>query len=86
MSSRNDTHVAWTRFLPRQKNTEWIEIGTAKFEPHYSSGELTAHLQMKSMPIGGFDGYVVLSPAGVGPPALNPPAPQRPGNPSDEVG
>ena len=55
-----------------RKFFRWLEIGTARYDEH--SG--VAHVFLDRLPVGGFNGYLYLSPQGVEPP---PPEPDRSG-------
>jgi hypothetical protein len=73
------THNAFTmkREGRRLRQGRWLQIGSARQD---DSGIM--HLFLDTLPIGGFSGYVYLSPIGAEPPVLE--APQRPGANEDE--
>ncbi len=75
-------HVALTKHRTRHKS-EWVEIGNARLQTDRDTGHVTVHLQMNRMPIGGFDGYVILVPAGSNSPPLEATGPRRPDRPDD---
>jgi hypothetical protein len=77
MSNQETSHVAWARHRTRHR-ADWLEIGTGRFEKDERTGLFSAHIQLNRMPLGGFDGYVVLRPPGIIPPAESV-MPQRPG-------
>lgn len=71
--SRTPTHTAFALRREGKKHGRWLEVGTARQE---SSGVM--HLFLDRMPIGGFSGYVHLSPKGTTPPAPEPVRPEQP--------
>lgn len=75
------THIAWTakREGRKLKLMRWLEIGAARIEKETGIG----HVFIDRMPVGGFTGYVYLSPVGTPPPSPDP-QPQRPGESDDE--
>jgi hypothetical protein len=70
-------HVALVKHRTRHKE-EWLEIGKGRLETNRDTGQITCHVQLNRMPIGGFDGYVVLIPPGSKPPSIDPVTPRRP--------
>jgi hypothetical protein len=82
MADEKFTHEAIARHRIH-KNFDWVEIGKARFEKDPETGAVTCHLVMDRMPIGGFDGYVRMSPYGT-PRQSASLQPQRPGEPSEE--
>ena len=57
--------------MENRKYGRWLGIGTARIE----APDKPAHVFLDRLPIGGWNGYVYLSPKGVKPPE---PEPQRP--------
>lgn len=77
--TREKTHTAFAVRREGKKFFRWIEIGQARYDPHSGVG----HLFLDRLPVGGFNGYVYLSPHGVEPPPPEP-EPQRPGGQAEE--
>ena len=69
---KTPTHTAFAMKRESKRYGRWLEIGNARVE---SNG--TIHVFLDRTPIGGFNGYVHLSPTGVKPPEPEP-TPQRP--------
>jgi len=70
----------WALRREGKKFLRWLEIGTARYDEH--SG--VAHVFLDRLPVGGFNGYLYLSPQGVEPPPPEPePEPQRTGQQDD---
>jgi hypothetical protein len=74
--SKTPTHTAFALKREGRRHGRWLEIGTARQD---STGVI--HLFLDRTPIGGFNGYAYLAPAGTQPPQPEPP--QRPGDPSE---
>jgi len=68
--SRAPTHTAFALKREGRRFGRWLEIGHARLE---SDGVI--HVFLDRTPIGGFNGYAYLAPAGRQPP---PPEPSRP--------
>jgi hypothetical protein len=68
--SNTSTHIAFALRKEGKRYGKWLEIGTAR---HENDGVI--HLFLDRTPIGGFNGYVYLSPKGMKPPD---PQPERP--------
>lgn len=70
-----DTHTAFAarRIGKKANHIRWVEIGTARVDPD------AVHVFLDRLPIGGFTGYVRLTPTGTVPP-VPVPKPQRPGD------
>ncbi len=73
--SKAPTHTAFAFKREVKRHGKWLEIGVARQD---TTG--VVHLRLDRTPIGGFDGYVYLAPAGTQPPV---PEPERPGQPSE---
>jgi hypothetical protein len=71
------THDAFSLKKENKKYGRWLEIGKARVE----GKDKPAHIFLDRVPVGGWNGYVYLSPIGVKPPE---PEPQRPSEPSEE--
>ena len=71
--NREKTHTAFAVRREGKKFFRWLEVGQARYDSH--SG--VAHIFLDRLPVGGFNGYVYLSPLGIEPP-LPEPEPQRP--------
>jgi hypothetical protein len=56
----------------------WVEIGKGRVD----SDDGSVHVLLDRLPIGGFDGYILLLPIGAKPPAID--QPQRPAQTSGE--
>jgi hypothetical protein len=82
MTEDRYTHEAIARHRIRN-SVDWVEIGKGRLETDPETGTITCHVIMDRMPIGGFDGYVRLSPFGTSRPTLEQ-QPMRPTKPSDE--
>ncbi len=65
--NKTPTHTAFVLRRERKKHGRWLEVGTARQE---SSGLM--HLFLDRMPVGGFSGYVYISPKDTAPPAPEP--------------
>lgn len=63
MVENNPTHIAYALRREGKRTSRWLEIGKARFE-----GNGAVHVSLDRTPIGGFNGYVYLSPIGVKPP------------------
>ena len=74
--NRAPTHTAWAIKREGKKFGRWLEIGVARVD----EGE-TVHVFLDRLPIGGFTGYVRLTPQGETPPL---PQPQRPTTSDDD--
>ena len=74
------THTAYAvkREGRRLRYMRWLECGMARVDQNG-----VVHVFLDRMPIGGFTGYVYLSPIGTPPPSADP-QPQRPGEKDDE--
>ena len=70
-NTKAPTHTAFAFRREGKKHGRWLEVGTARLEKEGAS-----HVFVDRLPVGGFTGYLCLSPIGTAPP---PPAPQRPG-------
>lgn len=73
------THTAFALKREGKKFGRWLEIGNARIE---SDG--IGHVFLDRTPVGGFNGYVYLSPTGVKPPDPEP-TPQRPNADEEEI-
>jgi hypothetical protein len=69
------THTAFAFRREGKKFGRWLEVGTGRVDK-----DGLVHVFLDRTPIGGFTGYVRLSPIGVAPPL---PEPQRPGADED---
>ena len=76
MTETKFTHEAIARHRIRN-SVGWVEIGKGRLEKDPKTGQVICHVVLDRMPIGGFDGYVRLSPYGTPRPSLEP-KPQRP--------
>jgi len=72
------THTAFAFKNEGKRQGRWLEVGTARLE---SDGVI--HLFLDRTPIGGFNGYAYLAPAGAKPPGPEP-QPQRPTERNEE--
>jgi hypothetical protein len=77
---KTPTHVAWAfrRQGKKPYQGRWLEVGTGRLD---KDGKF--HTFMDRTPIGGFNGYVLLTPVDSGPPTAEP---QRPGDDEMEEG
>jgi len=66
------THTAYTMQRLGKKLGRWLEIGSGRIDAE------GVHVFLDRLPVGGFTGYVRLTPNGAPPPALSP-EPPRPG-------
>lgn len=73
-NNRNPTHTAYGFRREGRKSGRWLEIGYARADS--TTGNIKVFLDR--LPIGGFTGGVLLTPAGQEPPPAEA-APQRPG-------
>ena len=74
-----NTHTAYAFKRTGRKSGRFLEVGTGRIDADRN----IVHVFMDRQPIGGYTGYVVLTPHGVNPEP--PPAePQRPGESEDE--
>jgi hypothetical protein len=71
-TSKTPTHTAFALKRTTRRHGHWLEIGKARMDPDGG-----AHVFLDRLPVGGFNGYVYLSPAGTPPPAVDA-EPQRP--------
>ena len=76
--SKAPTHTAFSLKREGKKHARWLEIGKARQDP-----DGVFHVFLDRTPIGGFNGYVYLSPVGVKPPDPEPP-PQLPDPPGED--
>jgi len=67
------THIAFALKRESKRVSRWLEIGKARLE----GDTKIAHVAIDRTPVGGFNGYVYLSPIGVKPPEPEP-QPDRP--------
>jgi hypothetical protein len=70
------THTAWAQKWVGQKFSHLMEVGSARID-----GEGKVHVFLDRMPVGGFNGYIYVSPIGVKPPSPKQ-EPKRPGEAS----
>ena len=76
---KQHTHTAYAFKRTGKKHGKFLECGTGRID----HARDVAHVFMDRQPIGGYTGYVVLSPHGVKPEP--PPArPRRPGDDDDD--
>jgi hypothetical protein len=75
------THIAWAIKREGKKFGRWLEVGNGRLDAERNC----VHVFMDRLPIGGFTGYVLLSPIGEIPPVPEP-QPRRPEQPDDEDG
>jgi len=73
VDDRAPTHIAYALKREGKKMSRWPEIGKA----HLEAGTKVIHVAIDRTPVGGFNGYVYLSPVGVKPPEPQP-KPDRP--------
>jgi len=73
MTEQNPTYIAYALKREDKRTSRWLEIGKARLER--DTGAI--HVALDRTPIGGFNGYVYLSPTGVKPPEPEP-EPDRP--------
>jgi hypothetical protein len=71
------THTAFTLQRVGKKFGRWLEIGTGRIDHD------GMHVFLDRLPVGGFTGYVRMTPHGA-PPPLPEPKPQRPTPVADE--
>ena len=78
-ASKTHTHVAYAYQRTGKKHGRLLEVGSGRIDHDRN----VVHVVMNRQPIGGYTGYVVLSPIGVKP---EPPQsqPQRPDQGGDE--
>jgi hypothetical protein len=81
LTNAEQPHIALAKHRTRHKS-QWLEIGEARMQKDENTGQITAHVQLNRMPIGGFDGYVLLLPPGATPPEETA-APRRPNEPEE---
>jgi hypothetical protein len=62
---RARTHTAFALKREGKKSSRWLEIGAARLEK-----DGVAHVFLDRLPVGGFNGYVYLAPAGAQPPVV----------------
>jgi hypothetical protein len=78
-ASKAHTHTAYAFQRKGKKFGRLLEVGTGRIDHEHN----IVHVMMDRQPIGGYTGYVVLSPIGVKPEP--PPArPHRPGDDNDD--
>jgi hypothetical protein len=70
---RTPTHTAYALRREGKRLSRWLEIGKA----HLEAESRIIHVAIDRTPVGGFNGYVYLSPVGVKPPEPEP-RPDRP--------
>lgn len=70
---RTPTHIAYGLRREGKRTSRWLEIGKAHLEP----GTRVIHVAIDRTIVGGFNGYVYLSPVGAKPPEPEP-QPDRP--------
>jgi hypothetical protein len=58
------THIAFALKREGKRMRRWLEIGKARLE----SDTKIVHVALDRTPVGGFNGYVYLSPIGIKPP------------------
>jgi hypothetical protein len=64
----NRTHTAFTlKQAGKRASSRWVELGTARLD---DGGAM--HVFLDVLPIGGFNGYLYLAPAGELPPTVEP--------------
>jgi len=73
------THTAWAVKREGKRFGRWLEVGSGRIDHERNC----VHVIMDRMPVGGFTGYVMLSPIGEVPPVPEP-VPQRPDQPEDD--
>jgi hypothetical protein len=73
VENKAPTHIAYALKRDGKRMSRWLEIGTARID----GPNKPAHITLDRTPIGGFNGYVYLSPVGVKPP-LPESEPERP--------
>jgi hypothetical protein len=75
-----DTHTAFAarRIGKKVQHIKWVEIGTGRID-----ADGMAHVFLDRLPIGGFTGYVRLSPIGITPPPITA-EPVQPGEDDEE--
>ena len=76
---KKNTHTAFAFQRQGKKSGRLLEVGTGRIDHDRN----IAHVFMDRQPIGGYTGYVVLTPHGVKP-EPPPPEPERPGDNSDD--
>jgi hypothetical protein len=69
------THVAFTMQRIGKKIGRWLEVGSGRIDAE------GVHVFLDRLPVGGFTGYVRLTPHGK-PPPLPQPQPRRPAGPA----
>ena len=76
---RPPTHIAYALKRDGKRVSRWLEIGAARLE-HDTK---VIHVSLDRTPVGGFNGYVYLSPVGLKPrePQTEP---QRPGDEAEQ--
>jgi hypothetical protein len=74
---RTHKAFAFRREGKKPRQGRWLEVGEARFEK-----DGIAHVFLDRLPIGGFTGYVYLSPMGTKPPVPEL-QPERPGQDGD---
>ena len=70
--TKSHTHIAYALKREGKRHSRWLEIGRARDE-----GKGSIHVFLDRTPIGGFNGYVYLSPKDVKPSDPEP-TPERP--------
>jgi hypothetical protein len=76
-NSKAPTHAAFAFRREGKKFGRWLEVGTGRIDKENN----LVHVFLDRTPIGGFTGYVRLSPIGIEPPL---PEPQRPGDDEED--
>jgi hypothetical protein len=76
VDDKDPTHTAYALKRDGKRPNRWLEIGKARLE----GDARVIHVSLDRTPVGGFNGYVYLSPVGVKPPDLE----SQPHRPSGE--
>ena len=77
--AKTHTHTAYAYQRTGKKHGRLLEVGSGRIDRDRD----IVHVVMNRQPIGGYTGYVILSPHGVKPPPLQD-EPQRPGDDGDD--
>jgi len=73
------THTAWSMQRIGKRFGPWLEVGNGRIDQD------GMHLYLDRLPVGGFNGYVRLTPKGSPPPMLQPQRPAPVGDDADEL-
>jgi len=74
------THTAWSMQRIGKRFGPWLEVGSGGIDQD------GVHLYLDRLPVGGFNGYVRLTPKGAPPPMPQPQRPTPAGDDEEELG